>query len=88
MRFLGYEATEATAELRFIVAQNQLCDHLQEVGHDQPVSVVLDRTPFYGESGGQVGDTGEIVGPDFQFQVTDTQKEGGLILHHGQFGPG
>ncbi len=81
--FLGYETIEAEAELKFIVAQNQLCDVLDEVGHDQPVTVILDRTPFYGESGGQVGDAGEIVGDDFRFQVTDTQKDGTLILHHG-----
>jgi alanyl-tRNA synthetase len=43
----------------------------------------LDQTPFYGESGGQVGDTGEIVGQGFQFHVTDTQKDGDLILHKG-----
>lgn len=81
--FLGYESTEATAELKFIVAQDQLCDHLQEVGHDDTVTVVLDRTPFYGESGGQVGDTGEIVGEGFRFQVNDTQRDAGLVLHHG-----
>ncbi|MCH8924487.1 MAG: alanine--tRNA ligase, partial [Planctomycetes bacterium] len=81
--FLGYEATEAKAELKFIVAQNQLCDHLQEVGHASAVIVVLDRSPFYGESGGQVGDRGEITGETFRFQVTDTQKDGELLLHVG-----
>ncbi|HUG67712.1 MAG TPA: alanine--tRNA ligase [Pirellulaceae bacterium] len=83
VEFLGYEATEADANLKFIVAQDQLCDHLQEVGRDDTVTVVLDRTPFYGESGGQVGDTGEIVGEGFRFQVNDTQRDAGLILHHG-----
>ena len=81
--FLGYETTEAEVELKFIVAQNQLCEHLKEVGHDSDVVVVLAQTPFYGESGGQVGDSGEIVGETFRFQVNDTQKNGGLILHHG-----
>ena len=88
VEFLGYDATEADAELRFIIAQDQLCDHLQEVGRDETVTVVLDRTPFYGESGGQVGDTGEIVGTGFRFQVSDTQRDAGLILHHGHLTQG
>ncbi|MDA1049760.1 MAG: alanine--tRNA ligase [Planctomycetota bacterium] len=83
VEFLGYESTAADAELKFIVAQDQLCDHLQEVSHDETVTIVLDRTPFYGESGGQVGDMGEIIGEGFRFQVDDTQRDAGLILHQG-----
>lgn len=81
--FLGYDAIEAQVELRFIVAQGQLCDHLAEQGHDKEITLILDRSPFYGESGGQVGDSGEIVGSDFRFLVRDTQKNGSLLLHHG-----
>ncbi len=81
--FLGYETTESPAEIRGIVAQEHLLDSLTEVGHENPVQVVLDRSPFYAESGGQVGDTGVIVGDDFEFQVSDTQKEGDLIVHSG-----
>ena len=47
------------------------------------MQVVLDRSPFYAESGGQVGDTGVIASDNFEFQVTDTQKDGELIVHHG-----
>jgi alanyl-tRNA synthetase len=83
VEFVGYEMTEAAAELKFIISQDQLCDHLQEVGHENAVQIVLDRTPFYGESGGQVGDTGEITGDGFRFEVTDTQKDGHLVLHSG-----
>jgi len=82
--FLGYETTEAEAEVKFIVAQNRLCDHVREAGHQSSLTLVLDRSPFYGESGGQVGDSGEIVGPSFRFRVTDTQKDGSLLLHVGQ----
>ena len=86
--FLGYDETEAEAQIKFIVAQDQLCDHLHEVGHDEAVIVVLDRSPFYGESGGQVGDAGEIIGEGFQFQVNDTQRDAGLILHYGHLTEG
>ena len=90
--FLGYETTEANAVVKGIVAgtppDDHLCDSMQEVGRDQTVRVVLDRTPFYGESGGQVGDTGRLVGEGFEFQVVDTQKEGQLVIHHGHLSQG
>jgi alanyl-tRNA synthetase len=81
--FLGYTGTQASAEIKGIVAQNKLVDQFAVVG-DSPVIIVLDRSPFYGESGGQVGDTGEILGDGLRFEVTDTQKDGELILHHGR----
>ncbi len=85
--FLGYETTEADATIKGIIAgeppNDHLCDKMEEVGHENPVRVVLDRTPFYGESGGQVGDTGKLVGDGFEFAVTDTQKDGGLVVHKG-----
>jgi len=86
-KFLGYETTEATATIQGIVAgsppHDHLCDRMEELGRGEEVRVVLDRTPFYGESGGQVGDTGRLVGDDFEFEVSDTQKDGQLIIHHG-----
>ncbi|MFM8290231.1 MAG: alanine--tRNA ligase, partial [Planctomycetia bacterium] len=81
--FLGYDATEAAGKVIGIIAQDALCDRVQEVGHARPVTVVLDRTPFYGESGGQVGDTGRLTWPGGEFEVTDTQREGGFMLHVG-----
>ncbi len=85
--FVGYDQTECQAQVLGIVAgkppHEQLCDRMDEVGHAEPVRVVLDRTPFYGESGGQVGDTGTILGTGFEFEVIDTQKDGGLIVHSG-----
>ena len=90
--FLGYETTEADAVVKGIVAgtppDDHLCDSMQEIGHDQTVRVVLDRTPFYGESGGQVGDTGRLVGAGFEFVVSDTQKDGQLVIHHGHLAKG
>ena len=81
--FVGYETEQANARHQGIIAQKQLCDQVTEVGHEQPVTVVLDQTPFYAESGGQVGDTGELSGDGFTFLVADTQKDGDLILHRG-----
>ena len=85
--FLGYTATEADATVKGIIAgtppHDHLCDKMEEIGHTNPVRVVLDRTPFYGESGGQVGDAGKLVGDGFEFKVTDTQKDGQIIVHVG-----
>jgi alanyl-tRNA synthetase len=86
--FLGYETTKAQGKVVGILAQDHLVETIAENGHERPVKVVLDRTPFYGESGGQVGDTGEITGPDFRFEVLDTQKEDGFILHIGHLRKG
>jgi alanyl-tRNA synthetase len=87
-KFLGYETLELQAKVVGIIAQDHLCEVMQEVGHDQPVTVVLDQTPFYGESGGQVGDIGEITASGLRFEVTDTQKEKGFILHRGHLREG
>ena len=81
--FLGYDSTDAKATVKFIVAGDQLVDEWSQVGDANPVIVVLDQTPFYGESGGQVGDSGTIEGDGFRFVVTDTQKDSDLFLHHG-----
>jgi alanyl-tRNA synthetase len=85
--FLGYDMTEADAVVKGIIAggppHDHLCDKMEEVGHQNAVRVVLDRTPFYGESGGQVGDSGKLTGDGFEFIVTDTQKDGGLVIHKG-----
>jgi alanyl-tRNA synthetase len=85
--FLGYDATEAKATIKGIVAgcppEDHLCDKIAEVGHEQTIRVVLDRTPFYGESGGQVGDVGKLVGDGFEFDVIDTKKDGDLFIHVG-----
>ncbi len=87
-QFLGYEQTDADAQIIGLLAQDQLVELLDEVGHDQPISVILDRTPFYGESGGQVGDVGELVAPGVRFEVIDTQKEDGFTLHVGHLRSG
>jgi len=86
--FVGYDRTQAEATVIGIVRGHSLLETFDAAGHDDAVRIVLDRSPFYGESGGQVGDTGEIISADSQtpgrFVVTDTQKDGGLIVHFGQ----
>ncbi|HET7474007.1 MAG TPA: alanine--tRNA ligase-related protein, partial [Candidatus Limnocylindrales bacterium] len=82
--FLGYEATNAPAKVVAIVRDGIEYDDLTGQG---AAEVVLDRTPFYAEGGGQVGDHGELReagGGSSVFAVEDTQKPvGGLIVHRG-----
>ncbi|MGE0606617.1 MAG: alanine--tRNA ligase [Pirellulales bacterium] len=86
--FLGYEQVESPALVKGIVSHDHLCDRLEEIGHDQPIVIVLDRTPFYGESGGQVGDYGTLTAAGMLFEVTDTQRDGDLVLHIGHLRSG
>jgi len=86
--FLGYETTEADGQIVGIIAEKRLVEELTEVGHAAAVAVVLDRTPFYGEAGGQVGDSGTLTGEGCEFQVLDTKRDGELILHVGHLKSG
>jgi alanyl-tRNA synthetase len=81
--FLAYKGTEAEARIIGIIAQNRLAESAEAVD-EATVALVLDRSPFYGESGGQVGDVGTIRGDHFTFQVTDTKKENDFLLHLGR----
>ncbi len=74
VEFTGYDETETIAH---IVKYRKV----KAKGKEQ-YQLVLDRTPFYAESGGQVGDTGDLIFPDGEIvKVTDTKKENGLIVH-------
>ncbi len=88
-RFLGYEQSQVEgAKVLAIIAGDKLCDKADEVDHEQPIVVVLDKTPFYGEMGGQVGDTGELRGPGFRFEVADARVDGAFTLHRGHLREG
>ncbi|MBN1394499.1 MAG: alanine--tRNA ligase [Pirellulales bacterium] len=88
-QFLGYETLEVEgAKVMAIVANDRLCDRVDEVDHEHPIVVVLDKTPFYGEMGGQVGDSGEIFSPGMHFEVVDSQMDGGFTLHSGHLREG
>ena len=80
-RFVGYSQTDLAARVQAIVAEDILADRAAE-GED--VSVVLDASPFYGESGGQVGDHGTFTWDGGEMAIRDTQRADGLILHVGQ----
>lgn len=82
-RFLGYQTTSESAVVRGLVQGDQRLKTLDASGTAGPSVVVLDQSPFYAESGGQVGDTGEIVGPSGTFVVEDTRKDGDVWLHFG-----
>ncbi|MBC7316882.1 MAG: alanine--tRNA ligase, partial [Chloroflexi bacterium] len=80
--FLGYEHLEAEARVIAIVRDGQMVESAQA---GQKVDVVLDRTPFYAESGGQVGDTGLITHAEARLTVTDTVKPiPEVIVHRAQ----
>ncbi|HEU4381486.1 MAG TPA: alanine--tRNA ligase [Hyphomicrobiaceae bacterium] len=80
--FLGYETETAEGEIRAVVKGGKAAEGLKS-GEDG--ALVLNQTPFYGESGGQIGDQGVIKGPKGAlFRVTDTHKKlGDLIVHAG-----
>ncbi len=79
--FTGYAREEDRGTIVALLGDGQEVGTLTE---GQKGMVVLDRTPFYAESGGQVGDTGVIEGPDGRFRVTDTQKRGEAHVHIGR----
>jgi alanyl-tRNA synthetase len=81
--FLGYQTTRADATVIGILEQNRLAESAARQEQGSPVVLVLDRTTFYGESGGQVGDTGVIRGDGFAFRVDDTKRENDFMLHIG-----
>ena len=80
--FCGYDRLHEQATVVALYRDGQSCDALDD---GQSGLVVLDRTPFYGESGGQLGDRGTLTGEAGCFAVNDSQKKGeGIICHLGQ----
>ena len=83
--FVGYEQTHAATRVISLLVEGQPVDAI-EAGAEGVL--VLEATPFYGESGGQLGDTGQIAGDEFTFIVRDTQKQNGVFLHFGHVDSG
>ena len=84
--FVGYDLTACNATVVALVCDDELCGQM-EAGSDG--IVVLDKTPFYAEMGGQVGDHGVITAKGMTFTVTDVQKnKGGKFMHYGHVDEG
>jgi len=80
--FLGYTTDKAEGVITFLLKDSGEVKKLDK--NDQGI-IITNQTPFYGESGGQVGDTGTISNDNFQFEVTDVQKKlGNLLVHYGK----
>jgi len=85
--FLGYDTSQTTAKVLGLTVADQA---VEQAAKGQQVVVVLDKTPFYAEAGGQVGDTGVLVGEHGRIKITDTQTPAGpdLIVHYGYVAEG
>jgi len=80
--FLGYETNHAEGVVLSLLKNNK---EVQSLKSGDEGMLIMNQTPFYGESGGQVGDTGHIISGEFKFQVTDVQKKlGDLFVHYGK----
>ncbi|MCK9550383.1 alanine--tRNA ligase [Aquamicrobium sp.] len=80
--FLGYDTEQAEGIVQALVQDGK---EVESASVGESVAVVVNQTPFYGESGGQMGDTGIISGEGFSIEVEDTQKKGdGVFVHLGK----
>jgi alanyl-tRNA synthetase len=85
-KFVGYENTEFQAEVILISKENTFVD---EAAQDDEVDIELDASPFYGEYGGQIGDTGRLSGDTVEIHIIDTQRAGkDRIVHRGRIEKG
>ena len=79
--FLGYKDTSSTSKVEALLVGGETVDQI-EAG--QEVQVVLNQTPFYAESGGQIGDRGYLSGDDLVIRVHDVKKDGDFFVHFGK----
>ncbi len=80
--FLGYETDHAEGKILSLLKDNK---EVKSLSDNDEGMIITNQTPFYGESGGQVGDTGEISSGEFKFEVHDVQKQlGDLFVHYGK----
>ncbi len=81
-KFVGYDTASCQSKVLVMVRDGQ---EVQEASEGQSIEIVTEVTPFYGEAGGQVGDTGTISADNLEIQISDTVKDPtGLIIHKGE----
>ncbi|MFZ7305531.1 alanine--tRNA ligase [Avibacterium avium] len=83
--FEGYSESKSRAKITALFYEGK---PVEQISAGQNAVVILENTPFYAESGGQVGDTGRLEGQDFLFNITDTQKYGQVFGHIGGIAEG
>ena len=80
--FLGYQSNKAEGIILSLIKSNK---EVKTLTKDDEAMIIVNQTPFYGESGGQIGDTGYITSGNFKFKVEDVQKKlGDLFVHYGK----
>ena len=80
--FLGYTSNRVQGVITLLLKDNK---EVEKLDKDDEGIILTNQTPFYGESGGQIGDVGTISNDNFQFDVTDVQKKlGDLFVHYGK----
>ena len=79
--FTGYEKLSTDAQ---VIGIYQDAEKVNAIDAENAATVLLDKSPFYAESGGQVGDRGILQGPDGVFEILDTRKQGSVHLHVGK----
>ncbi|OED38393.1 alanine--tRNA ligase [Chromatiales bacterium (ex Bugula neritina AB1)] len=87
-QFSGYRQTEDNGVVVEIFRDGLSTDNIElaslQGSEDKSIAIVLDNTPFYGESGGQLGDSGYLRSAGMEFSVEDTQKSGTALVHYGK----
>ncbi|QDV27390.1 alanine--tRNA ligase [Aureliella helgolandensis] len=84
--FVGYDATQTSSVVKGIIVGEGSSERLvnEVAASAEPVRVILDRSPFYGEGGGQVGDSGTLESQGVRVEIEDTQRAGELLIHVGK----
>jgi len=80
-KFIGYDQFALTTEITALLVDGEI---VKSAGPGTSVQVILAETPFYAESGGQIGDRGYLAGRDVLVQIEDVQKENGIFVHYGR----
>jgi len=80
-QFLGYTEPQSTADVVAVLVEGKT---VEAADAGTTVQIILDRTPFYAESGGQIGDRGYLTGDTLLVRIEDVQKESGIFIHYGR----